>query len=78
VWSQSHLEATLGSVPPNAIKEPDYKRKLELVAEAHAGMDAETVFKMLVTGLIRGGSSGRTQLEQLVNELRQATRTHPA
>jgi AAA domain, putative AbiEii toxin, Type IV TA system len=71
VWSQRYLENKLGSVPKAALDEKDGKRRLQLVADAHAGMDAEAIFKMLVAELIRGKSDERNTLESIVTGLRQ-------
>jgi predicted ATPase len=77
VWDDQKVQELLGkNVPLVILNEKDFKTRLNLVAEQKPGLDAETVFKLLLSAILddRGENqqnSKKKKLMDLIEEIRK-------
>ena len=74
IWSEHGVARLLGvsSVPQQILDERDGKRRLELVAEQAAGLDADSVFKFLLAEFLKSTTGDAEELRHTLNEIRSA------
>jgi predicted ATPase len=71
VWENDAVQEILKkAIPLEISQEKDFKRRLSLLAEEIAGLDSDSVFKILFAKLLSGESQRKSELMELIQNIR--------
>jgi len=71
VWDDEAAKEVLKKdIPPEILQEKDFKQRLYLLGEEIVGSDADTVFKNLLANLFRGESQRKSELMEMIQNIR--------
>jgi energy-coupling factor transporter ATP-binding protein EcfA2 len=74
VWDENAAREIFGrELPDEILLEPDLKQRLRLLAEMIPGLDADTVFKNLLSKLLNGNSQRKLALMEVIQRIRSTT-----
>jgi len=74
VWDENIAQQLLGKeIPHQILQEQDLKQRLHLLADEIPGMDADTIFKNLLSKLLSSESSRKLELMEVIRNIRSIT-----
>ena len=74
VWSDAEAAKLVDGDPSELLAIRDLKSRIEGVAKRAAGMDSDSVFRVMLNAFLRGESSQHDQLKATIDEIRSAAK----
>lgn len=74
VWDESAVKEIIGKeIPQEILQEKDFKIRFHLIANESLGLDAEAVFKFLLSKLLNGNCDRKKSLIDMIQKIRSTT-----